>query len=225
MKHLFYFLAFIILPATSFAQVGIGTSTPTASAQLDVTSSNKGFLPPRIALTSVTDVSTISSPASGLLVYNTSSAGSSPNNVTPGYYYYDGTKWQRIVQNGGIIFKKTILINSVAPSTTVTGASTVSDWSGTYTASGGNVEVRANFTAWTSSSTGSRTFKLLRDGTEIDNCSFYFNSVSVHTLMPELIALIPNESGNHTYAIQIGASTIVDSGDQATIVVSEYKFP
>ena len=33
------------------AQTGIGTSTPSPSAKLEVASTNQGFLPPRIALT------------------------------------------------------------------------------------------------------------------------------------------------------------------------------
>ncbi len=47
--------------------VGIGT-TPAASAQLDVSSTNKGFLPPRMT-TSERDL--ISSPATGLVIFNT----------------------------------------------------------------------------------------------------------------------------------------------------------
>jgi len=76
------------------AQVGIGTSSPSSSAQLEVNSSSKGFLPPRIALTSVTDNSTVASPVAGLLIYNTATAGTSPNNVTPGFYYHNGSNWQ-----------------------------------------------------------------------------------------------------------------------------------
>ena len=79
------------------AQVGIGTLTPNASAKLEVSSSNKGFLPPRVTLTGTADVATIASPATGLMVYNTTTAGTSPSNVTPGIYYYDGSKWQRII--------------------------------------------------------------------------------------------------------------------------------
>ena len=87
---------FLFSVLSSSAQVGIGTSTPNASAKLEVSASNKGFLPPRVALAGTADASTISTPAMGLLVYNTATAGSSPANVTPGFYYYDGTKWQRI---------------------------------------------------------------------------------------------------------------------------------
>lgn len=75
--------------------IGIGTTAPNASSLLEVSSTSKGVLIPRVALTSISDVSTISSPATSLLVYNTATAGVSPNNVTPGFYYWNGTAWQR----------------------------------------------------------------------------------------------------------------------------------
>jgi hypothetical protein len=53
----------------------IGTTTPDASAKLEVSASNKGFLPPRVTLTSASDTTTIASPATGLLVYNVGSSG------------------------------------------------------------------------------------------------------------------------------------------------------
>lgn len=90
----------VALTNPSRAQVGIGTTNPNASAQLDVNSSNKGFLPPRVALTSMDAAGPITSPATGLLVYNTATAGTSPNNVVPGYYYNSGTEaspsWKRL---------------------------------------------------------------------------------------------------------------------------------
>lgn len=88
----------------TYAQVGIGTSNPSASAQLDVSSTSKGFLPPRVELTATNAAGPISSPATGLLVYNTATAGTSPNNVEPGYYYNSGTpasvQWTRL--NNGL---------------------------------------------------------------------------------------------------------------------------
>jgi hypothetical protein len=42
--------------------------------------------------------------------------------------------------------------------------------------------------------------------------------------MPEMVAILQNESGSHTYAVQIGTGTIVDSGDNCTMVVTESKF-
>lgn len=97
MKRIVFLFSFLSIQLTAFSQLGVGTNSPDASAQLDVTSSDKGFLAPRIALTSATDVTTIATPATGLMVYNTATAGTTPNNVIPGYYYYDGTKWVRFI--------------------------------------------------------------------------------------------------------------------------------
>ena len=103
------------------AQVGIGTSTPAASAQLDVASTNKGFLPPRIALTSTTDITTIASPVAGLMVYNTATAGTSPNNVSPGIYFYTGTAWASMVATAAPAPVPTGQVNTFAGSTAPTG--------------------------------------------------------------------------------------------------------
>jgi hypothetical protein len=84
----------------SNAQTGIGTTTPNASAKLDITSSTQGFLPPRVALTAsnvFTPVVGSSAAATGLIVYNTATAGSSPNNVIPGYYYWNGSAWINVI--------------------------------------------------------------------------------------------------------------------------------
>jgi hypothetical protein len=56
--------------------------------------SNKGLLIPRVALTSTTSTSPITTPvATSLLVYNTATTG----DVTPGYYYWTGSKWMRLL--------------------------------------------------------------------------------------------------------------------------------
>jgi hypothetical protein len=77
------------------AQTGIGTTSPDASAKLEVSSSNKGFLPPRVALTSTTSASPITNPATGLIVFNTATVGTytSSTSVVPGYYFWNGSKW------------------------------------------------------------------------------------------------------------------------------------
>ncbi len=73
------------------AQVGIGTTSPSSSAALEIKSTNSGLLIPRITLQSTTDVTTIASPATSLLVYNTATT----SDVTPGFYYWDGS-WKRL---------------------------------------------------------------------------------------------------------------------------------
>ena len=81
----------------AIAQTGIGTTTPSPSAKLEVASTNQGFLPPRIALTATNAASPVTSPATGLLVYNTATAGTAPNNVAPGYYFWNGSAWIAII--------------------------------------------------------------------------------------------------------------------------------
>ena len=79
--------------------VGISATsgfTPDASAGLDISYTNKGLLVPRVALTATNAAGPITSPAISLLVYNTVTAGTAPNNVVPGYYYWNGVAWMAL---------------------------------------------------------------------------------------------------------------------------------
>lgn len=118
-------LAIIMIAVTHiYAQngvaIGSGTPTPNASALVDMQSSNKGLLIPRVALTSVTDATTISSPATSLLVYNTGTGG-----LTPAGYYYNsatsGANWVRMLPIQGA--------GTTGQVPTSTGASTLATWS------------------------------------------------------------------------------------------------
>jgi hypothetical protein len=91
-KVLFFFLFSIQI----YAQTGIGTTTPHASAKLEVNSTNKGFLPPRVSLIDIYDQTTIPSPATGLFVYCKGDAG-----LAAGYYYWNGNAWATIATAGG----------------------------------------------------------------------------------------------------------------------------
>lgn len=70
-------------PTTGSA--GIGTITPNSSAILDIVSTNRGVLLPRMT---IAQRNIIASPATGLLIYQT--------NSTPGVYYYNGIAWAQI---------------------------------------------------------------------------------------------------------------------------------
>ena len=72
--------------------VSVGPAAANPSALLDVQSSNKGFLMPRIALLSNTDVLTVASPATGLQVYNTNYTST----LSTGICYFDGAKWLNV---------------------------------------------------------------------------------------------------------------------------------
>jgi hypothetical protein len=99
MKKIILVLTLFLVFLNGNAQTGIGTTTPSPSAKLEVASSNQGFLPPRIALTATNAASPVTSPATGLLVYNTATTGTPPNNVAPGYYYWNGSAWVAILSN------------------------------------------------------------------------------------------------------------------------------
>lgn len=93
-----FFSLFFLFSFHAFAQVGIGTTTPNANALLEIDASTTagGLLMPRVALTSTTSPAPLSADVAGMTVYNTATSGTPPNNVTPGYYYNNGTIWVRI---------------------------------------------------------------------------------------------------------------------------------
>jgi len=88
---------------TTYAQVGVGTATPHASAALDVTSTTKGLLPPRMTQTQRNAIST---PAAGLMVYCTDcGANGEPQ-------FYNGTSWLNMVGGTAAPLTSTVLIAS-----------------------------------------------------------------------------------------------------------------
>lgn len=102
MKRYFALVFFAIATGcfTAHAQnVGINNdgSAPDASAMLDIKSPAKGILIPRVALAGTADITTIGSPQTSLLVYNTATAGTGDTAVDPGFYYWNGTAWTRIL--------------------------------------------------------------------------------------------------------------------------------
>jgi hypothetical protein len=70
--------------------VGINTAAPSSSAQLDVTSTTKGFLPPRMT---AAQASAIITPAEGLLVYVTNTNATFSKK---GWWGYNGTVWEKL---------------------------------------------------------------------------------------------------------------------------------
>lgn len=87
-----------IFPLFLQAQVGVNTSAP--NGMLDITSTNNGVVIPRVSLSSITDATTVVNPQGGAmvtstLVYNTTAAGVAPNNVLPGFYYWNNptSRW------------------------------------------------------------------------------------------------------------------------------------
>jgi hypothetical protein len=96
-------LFFFLLTTVAMSQVAISTDNtgPDPSAGLDVKFSNKGLLTPRVELTAPYVAAPVVSPAIGLLVYNTATAGNPPDNVVPGYYFWTGIMWNPFVVSAG----------------------------------------------------------------------------------------------------------------------------
>jgi hypothetical protein len=123
---------FLLITFYAEAQTGIGTTTPNASAKLDVSSSTQGFMPPRVSLTAsnvFSPITGIAASAAGLIVYNTNTAGTAPNNVTPGYYFWNGSAWINMI---GSTTSSTITGNGTT-STIANFSSVINEQSASYT--------------------------------------------------------------------------------------------
>ncbi len=84
--RLILFILFLLFTAVTFAQVGIGTTTPESTSALDISSTTQGFLAPRMT---TAERNAISSPANALTVFDT---------TVKAFYFYDlpTTSWIRI---------------------------------------------------------------------------------------------------------------------------------
>ncbi len=111
MKNKLLPLVFVLASYSAYSQVGIGTTMPNASSQLEVVANDKGVLIPRIQLKNTADASTIvNGNINSLLVFNTATAA----DIKPGYYYWYDNKWNRIVIAGEVESNKgTVIYNAV----------------------------------------------------------------------------------------------------------------
>jgi len=75
-------ISILLAAQAASAQVGIGTTNPSANSVLDLTSPNKGLMLPR-----VNNTSAVSNPTAGLMIYNM-------NTQSPAFY--NGTSWNSL---------------------------------------------------------------------------------------------------------------------------------
>ncbi|MHA8094518.1 hypothetical protein ACMH5Q_06445 [Aquirufa lenticrescens] len=158
------------------AQTGIGTTNPHTSAKLDVSATNKGFLPPRVTLASSTDASTISSPAEGLFVYNLGSVG-----LQAGYYYWNGANWATIATGGtagnAVVASDLVKLYQEAYSTTAGKASSSDGYSFTVPASG-RYEFNFNCTGWNTNGSKIKLTFNIRQGTTVLGTDYHESTSS-----------------------------------------------
>ena len=84
MKIRYLFLLYaLVFVFNCYSQVGIGTTTPNPSSILDVSSTNQGFLPPRMTTAQRDAVSWVAGDA-GMIIYNS---------TTNKHQGWNGTTW------------------------------------------------------------------------------------------------------------------------------------
>lgn len=93
---------FLIASVNMFSQsVSINTTRakPNASAGLDISFPDRGFLIPRVALQSTVSSLPLTSHVAGMIVYNTVTLA----DIKPGLYINDGIKWRAFAPPQGVI--------------------------------------------------------------------------------------------------------------------------
>ena len=99
MKKISFYFIVNLIAQFGFSQVGIGTTTPAGA--LDINSTTNGLVLPRVALTAKNVAAPVVNPQTGALVvgtmvYNTATAGTGVNSVTPGFFFWNGTSWDKL---------------------------------------------------------------------------------------------------------------------------------
>lgn len=191
MKKFIPLSLFIFLLIPAFAQnVGIGTQSPAVSAALDITSTSKGLLVPRMTTAQRT---AIVSPANGLMVYDI---------TTSSFWYYNNAAWTAISGGGfALPYNQTVNMSSNVFSLENSGSGTVmtlgNTGSGTplyiYSAGGAGMNVSS--------------------ATQPAIISSSWNSNAIHAFTNNTGNLIPTIRANNTGSgIAIHASSVDSFG-------------
>lgn len=101
MKKHFMLMWLLLPPLVSISQVGIGTENPRNKSVLDLSSTTKGLLPPRLTGLQKSEMGLTADDA-GMMIYQTD-IPLAPLAPTPkGLYYFDGVNWITPLQNGAL---------------------------------------------------------------------------------------------------------------------------
>lgn len=195
---------FLLITFYAEAQTGIGTTAPHASAKLEVSASDKGFLPPRVTLTSATTAAPITSPAEGLLVYNLGSVG-----LQAGYYYWNGVSWATIatasLSGDNVQSTSLVKLYQEAYSTASNKAPSSGGFSFTVPVSG-RYEFNFNCTAWNANGSKVLLTYNIRQGTTVLG-SDYHESTSSNVWAEYEGRVEVNLSTGITYNAQVVTTT------------------
>jgi hypothetical protein len=171
------------LPSIVFSQVGIGTTTPAASAKLEVRSTTQGFLPPRMT---TTERNAIATPVAGLMIFNT----------TTGFVnIFNGTSWTELFPANVSGTISSLNIGGATSSGTLTSGTVASGISISVPYSGGNGEPHNGQTVTSTGVTGLTA--TLSAGTFVNGAGTLTYTISG----------TPTSSGTASFALNIGGQT------------------
>lgn len=93
MKKIYLTIALAIgIMASAQVKIGDNATSVNANSLLELESTTKGVLFPRVALTGTANVAPLAAHVAGMTVYNTATAG----DVTPGMYTNSGSAWVKL---------------------------------------------------------------------------------------------------------------------------------
>ena len=202
------FLCCVLVSVTSFAQVGVGTTSPNSSAILEVSSTNKGVLLPSVNLTSNTmDLDGNSSTVQpvGMLVYN------SGNVLTKGYCYWSGTEWRSLTNSSlaqgtlGAIQCNAVSIN---PESYTAGTAYSGTMSVPYTGSNGGV-----YSAQTIGPVNGLTATLVAGNFTLGSGTLLYAVTGTPTVTSPTTTTFPISIGGKTCSAVVGFGTGIAPGD------------
>jgi hypothetical protein len=143
------------------------------------------------------------------VIYNTNTAGTTPNNVLPGYYYWDGAKWNGLVDQGALNSFSGYVPNYAQSNASSVTKSAVGDIviSQSITTSGRPIQIIATGDANPTSAGAWVQLQLYRDGTAIGK-KIQAESSSSNENVPYCLNYIDNPTvGSYTYSVKITAGS------------------
>ncbi|MDR1356741.1 MAG: hypothetical protein LBJ58_03620 [Tannerellaceae bacterium] len=197
-------LAIALIAASASAQVGIGTHQPDPAAMLDIVSTNKGVLIPRVALESADcDLDKNPGQPAGLLVYHTGN-----NALAEGFYFWSGKEWKSMESATAVtpsISKLECLHANLEPQSFIAGKPYIGQLTIPYTGGNGGKYAAGD----TVRSTGNTGLKLSLKAGRLEYGSGY---------------LVYDVTGTPAQSSPAGASFAIDfRGNKCSVTVGEVQ--
>ncbi|WP_316634320.1 hypothetical protein [uncultured Flavobacterium sp.] len=182
-------IAITLYGGIASAQVGMTGNAPDKSAALDINATNKGVLIPNVNLLSLTDKASITggNPITSLMVYNTNTSLT----YGEGYYYWDGSSWQKLVQPGNSdnLGNHTATQNLQMGSNLISNQGTAGQGLGFDTTGNGTFNQKLNVKSVATSAAGDKTLKIGSDGVvkaEVETTTTAASAIFKYTLTNDI---------------------------------------